>query len=146
MVLSLRPSGTSPASILMARPSTTAVFPTPGSPMRTGLFFVLLERICITCLISESLPITGSSLPSRHLDKVSAVFRKSLIVVFRILACDPLVASHLCELCEELVPGDAVAHEYTLARSSLFAEKSEVDVLHAHILVPELVPRCPRRS
>ena len=62
--LSFNASGTSPFTILWARPSTTAVLPTPGSPIRTGLFFVFLERILITFLISLSLPITGSSLPS----------------------------------------------------------------------------------
>ena len=45
MVLSFKPSGTSPFRIRGARPSTTAVLPTPGSPMSTGLFLVLLERI-----------------------------------------------------------------------------------------------------
>ena len=61
IVLSFSPSGTSPLTILCARPSTTAVFPTPGSPISTGLFFVLRERIRITFLISSSRPITGSS-------------------------------------------------------------------------------------
>lgn len=46
-------------------PSEIAVFPTPGSPINTGLFFVLRERICIHLLISSSLPITGSSFPDR---------------------------------------------------------------------------------
>ena len=32
-------SGTSPSAIRCASPSTTAVLPTPGSPMSTGLFF-----------------------------------------------------------------------------------------------------------
>src|SRR3954452_19601419 len=47
-----------------ARPSTTAVLPTPGSPMSTGLFFVRRERICMIRSISVSRPTTGSSLPS----------------------------------------------------------------------------------
>src|SRR5262245_64013868 len=38
-------SGTSPATIRWARPSTIAVLPTPGSPMRTGLFFVRRAKI-----------------------------------------------------------------------------------------------------
>ena len=42
---SFRVSGTSPCNILFASPSTTAVFPTPGSPIRTGLFFVLRHNI-----------------------------------------------------------------------------------------------------
>ena len=47
-----------------ARPSTTAVLPTPGSPTSTGLFFVRRERICITRSISVWRPTTGSSLDS----------------------------------------------------------------------------------
>jgi len=43
--LSLRPFGTSPLTILCARPSTAAVLPTPGSPIKTGLFFVFLDKI-----------------------------------------------------------------------------------------------------
>ena len=57
-------SGTSPETIRWARPSTIAVLPTPGSPIRTGLFFVRRERTWITRRISSSRPITGSSLPS----------------------------------------------------------------------------------
>ena len=60
MVLSFRLSGTSPLAIRWARPSTTAVLPTPGSPIRTGLFFVLRDRIRTTFRISVSRPITGS--------------------------------------------------------------------------------------
>ena len=58
--LFFKPSGTSPRTIRCARPSTTAVLPTPGSPIRTGLFFVFLDRMRITLRISESRPITGS--------------------------------------------------------------------------------------
>ena len=61
--LSCTVNGTSPATIRRARPSTTAVFPTPGSPIRQGLFFVLLLNIWITLPISSSRPITGSNSP-----------------------------------------------------------------------------------
>ena len=64
-VLPLSDSGTSPATMRRARPSTMAVLPTPGSPMSTGLFFVRRESTCTTRRISESRPITGSILPSR---------------------------------------------------------------------------------
>ncbi len=60
-----RMSGTSPATIRWARPSAMAVLPTPGSPMRAGLFFVLRPRIWMTRSISFSRPMTGSSLPAR---------------------------------------------------------------------------------
>ncbi len=67
-VLSRRPrsdSGTSLATMRCARPSTTAVLPTPGSPMSTGLFLVRRDSTCTTRRISGSRPITGSSAPSR---------------------------------------------------------------------------------
>ena len=57
------PAGTSPEVIRWARPSTIAVLPTPGSPIRTGLFFVRRESTWITRRTSWSRPITGSSLP-----------------------------------------------------------------------------------
>jgi len=38
-------SGTSPRTMRWASASTMAVLPTPGSPMRTGLFLVRRERI-----------------------------------------------------------------------------------------------------
>src|SRR5919109_131407 len=61
--LPFRPSGTSPATMRCARPSAIAVFPTPGSPISTGLFFVRRERTWMTRRISSSRPMTGSSLP-----------------------------------------------------------------------------------
>ncbi len=63
--LPLRISGTSPAAIFWASPSARAVLPTPGSPMRQGLFLVRRERIWVTRSISRSRPMTGSSSPSR---------------------------------------------------------------------------------
>jgi hypothetical protein len=63
--LFFRLSGTSPATMRWARPSTMAVLPTPGSPISTGLFLV---RRCSTWMarrISSSRPMTGSSLPLR---------------------------------------------------------------------------------
>ena len=64
-VRSFSPSGTSPRTMRWASPSTMAVLPTPGSPIRTGLFFVLRDKILMTSRISVSRPITGSSLPVR---------------------------------------------------------------------------------
>ena len=54
-------SGTSWPIICCANPSTIAVLPTPGSPVRTGLFLVRRDNIWIIRLISFSLPTTGSS-------------------------------------------------------------------------------------
>ena len=59
-------SGTSPEMMRCANPSAMAVLPTPGSPMRMGLFLVRRERIWITRSISRSRPMTGSSFPWRE--------------------------------------------------------------------------------
>ncbi|MDT4814498.1 hypothetical protein FQZ97_475030 [compost metagenome] len=57
--------GTSPATMRSANPSTTAVLPTPASPVRIGLFWRRRVRMSIIWRISASRPITGSILPSR---------------------------------------------------------------------------------
>ena len=81
MSLSFKFSGTSPLIIRCAIPSAIAVLPTPGSPMRIGLFFVLLVRICNTLLISSSLPITGSNFPVSALSfKLMAYLLRALYV------------------------------------------------------------------
>ncbi len=49
----------------LREPSTMAVFPTPGSPMRTGLFFVRRDSTCITRRTSSSRPMTGIELSVR---------------------------------------------------------------------------------
>src|SRR2546426_4500818 len=64
MRLSARNGGTSLSAMRCASPSTMAVLPTPGSPMRTGLFFVRRQRIWTTRSSSRSRPTSGSSCPS----------------------------------------------------------------------------------
>ena len=62
MRLSARKCGTSPQTIFWPSPSTMAVFPTPGSPMRTALFFVRRQSTCWTCLVDLWWrPTSGSS-------------------------------------------------------------------------------------
>ena len=62
--LPARLSGTSPLTIRFASPSTIAVLPVPGSPIRTGLFLVRRLKIWMVLRISSSRPMTGSSFPS----------------------------------------------------------------------------------
>mmetsp|Transcript_13527 Transcript_13527/g.56803 ORF Transcript_13527/g.56803 Transcript_13527/m.56803 type:complete len:227 (+) Transcript_13527:1782-2462(+) len=57
-------SGTSLAAIFCASPSAMADLPTPGSPMRHGLFLVRRPRICVTRTISFARPMQGSSFAS----------------------------------------------------------------------------------
>lgn len=73
-------SGTSSFTILCASPSTIAVLPTPGGPIRTGLFFVLLESIRIACLISSSRPIIGSSLLFCYFCKIFSHILKFIFI------------------------------------------------------------------
>ena len=75
--LFLSDSGTSPSTMRCARPSTIAVLPTPGSPIRTGLFFVRRDRTWIVRRISSSRPMTGSSLPRRACSVRSRPYRSS---------------------------------------------------------------------
>ena len=81
--LSLMEAGTLPETMRLASPSTIAVLPTPGSPIRQGLFLVLLLRICTTRRISSSLPMTGSSFPSK------AIWVRSLLYCSRAPRCSP---------------------------------------------------------
>lgn len=64
IVLSFNPSGTSLRTMRWASPSTIAVFPTPGSPISTGLFFVFRDKMRMTRRISLSRPMTGSIFPA----------------------------------------------------------------------------------
>ena len=57
--------GTVLRTILCANPSIIAVFPTPGSPIRAGLFFLRRVKTWDTRSISFSRPMTGSSFPFR---------------------------------------------------------------------------------
>jgi hypothetical protein len=73
----LRLSGTSFSAIFLAIHSIIAVFQTHGSPISTGLFFVLLDNICNVLLISSSLHITGS------IFQAFAISTKSIQYFFR---------------------------------------------------------------
>ena len=53
-------TGTRPATMRWASASAMAVFPTPGSPMRAGLFLFFRLRMLITASSSCSRPMTGS--------------------------------------------------------------------------------------
>lgn len=96
-------NGTLPNAIRRARPSTTAVFPTPGSPTRQGLFLVFLLRILISRSISISRPIIGSIFPFRAL-AVRSVPKKSSAGVFESLfSWGLLLVNGLCAVFEPLL-------------------------------------------
>ena len=112
MILLFRFSGTSPSTIFWAIPSEIAVLPTPGSPTRIGLFFVLLLKICRTLRISSSLPITGSSLPcaalSLRLTAKRLRFSNLFSAIFSIL--------HQLKTLLGVSPNPYEAYRYTYSR------------------------------
>ncbi len=55
-----------------------AVFPTPGSPISTGLFFLRRASTSITVSISAARPITGSSLPAFAIALMSRLYLSRL--------------------------------------------------------------------
>jgi len=79
--------------ILSASPSAIADFPTPGSPISTGLFFLRLESICARRSISRSRPTTGSSLPS------SAALVRSMPKLSSTGVSDELLCCACCPPC-----------------------------------------------
>ena len=117
-VMSVRPascSGTSPLAIRRARPSTTAVFPTPGSPIRQGLFFCLRQSICITRAVSASLPTVGSSLPAAaaavrsrpYFERVGAVSRMPMRSPVCLSAALPAMLSRYEVMSERISEGES---------------------------------------
>ena len=64
-----------------ANPSTTAVLPTPASPVRMGLFCRRRVRMSMTWRISASRPSTGSILPLLALPVRSTVYWSRLGVL-----------------------------------------------------------------
>ena len=108
-------SGTSPETIRWARPSTIAVLPTPGSPIRTGLFLVRRQSTWTTRRISESRPMTGSILPLRASSTRSRPYRSSAWYLSSgFWSVTGLAAADLLERPEDLLLVDAQGVEQLL--------------------------------
>src|SRR6266850_2096711 len=88
--------GTSPDTIRSANPSTTAVLPTPASPVRIGLFCRRRMSTSTTCRISSSRPTIGSISPLRALSVRSTEN-------FARASCLPICAGAIAPLCS---PGE----------------------------------------
>ena len=73
-------SGASELAIYEAMPSATAVLPTPGSPMSTGLFLLRRDSICTLRRISSSRPMTGSKPPAAAICVRSRLYRSRMRV------------------------------------------------------------------
>ncbi len=111
-------SGILPLTILCARPSAIAVFPTPGSPISTGLFFVLLLRISSILSVSSSLPITGSSFPSFAI-LVKSIPYSSKVAVFESWTPLPLFIESPCWLLKLWTKSFFILLKSTFAFSSI---------------------------
>mmetsp|Transcript_58007 Transcript_58007/g.135771 ORF Transcript_58007/g.135771 Transcript_58007/m.135771 type:complete len:210 (-) Transcript_58007:261-890(-) len=96
----------------MARPSTTAVFPTPGGPTRQALFLRLRSRIWMIRSISSCRPTTGSSKPSNAIC-VRSVATSSSVMSDSLDSSAPTAAS-----CRSGAPGADAASE-TASRRAL---------------------------
>ena len=138
-VLSRSPSGTSPSAIRWARPSTIAVLPTPGSPISTGLFLLLRDRIWMVRRISESRPITGSSLPAAACrDEVAAVLLQRLVGPLGRRRRHPLVTAHLGQRRQEAVAGQPLSVEEPPGRRArALLHQGDHEVLDRDVLVLE---------
>ncbi|CRM86895.1 hypothetical protein [Pseudomonas sp. 22 E 5] len=109
---SLSAGGTSPATMRRANPSTTAVLPTPASPVRIGLFWRRRIRMSTSWRISSSRPTIGSSLPLRACSVRSTVKRLSA-------SCLPIALGAMAPLAS---PGTAPALKPSLALSAFSGE------------------------
>ena len=137
MRLLLSDSGTSPAMIRRASPSTMAVLPTPGSPMSTGLFFVRRDKHLHDAADFVVAADDGVDLAFTGLfGEVLAVFLQGLVFALGILVGDALVAAHLLERLHEPVARDLVVLEQPGGRVVRADQGKEV-MLRAEELVLE---------
>ena len=127
-----------------ARPSTTAVLPTPGSPTSTGLFFVRRDRICITRSISVWRPTTGSSLPSeaslvRLRPNWSSSFEDFLPspAAGALLAAAAGAGQHPDDLVADLLRVGVEVEQDAGRDALVLAHEAEQDVLGADVVVAE---------
>jgi hypothetical protein len=128
-----------------ARPSTTAVLPTPGSPMSTGLFFWRRERICITRSISVWPPDDGVELALDGLLREVAAELVEELRALRLLARRDARArlaaagpgEHADDLVADLLRIRVEVEQDACGDALVLAHEAEEDVLRADVVVPE---------
>ena len=128
----------SPRTMRWASPSTIAVFPTPGSPMSTGLFFVRRDRTWTTRRISSSAADHRIQLVLAGIvGQIASVALECLVFPLGVLVGDPLGPADRGERVENPVPGDGVSFQKCRARKAitLVSERDE-EVLRADVVVP----------
>ena len=132
-------SGTSPATMRWARPSTTAVLPTPGSPMRTGLFLVRRRQhlhdaadLGVAADDRVELALAGPR------GEVDAVLLQRLVGALGVRAGDPRAAADLGERRAQRVGGGADGASAARATGDSTVASADQQVLGGHVLVAEL--------
>merc|ERR1719329_1368298 len=128
--LESRVSGTSLAAIFCARPSAMADLPTPGSPIKHGLFLVRRPRICVTRTISFARPMHGSSLPSSAF-LVRSLPNSSKVGFLRLTNHANHLRTNLCRVGVEVF-------EHARSHALAFTEQTEQQVFGADVVVAQL--------
>ena len=127
--LFLSDSGTSPSTMRVARPSTIAVLPTPGSPMSTGLFFVPPREDLDDTADLVVAPDDGVELAAPcELGEVTAVALQRLVLLLGALRGDAVAAADCLQRPQQVVTADPDA-----------VRKGEQQVLDREVLVAHLL-------
>ena len=111
----LSESGTSPSTMRWARPSTTAVLPTPGSPMSTGLFLVRRrEHLDHPADLGVAADDRVEPAVLGRLGEVDGELLQRLVRRLRTLAGHPPAAAHRGDALAQAVGGQAGVVEHLL--------------------------------
>ena len=103
--LFLSDSGVTP-TIRRARPSTIAVLPTPGSPIRTGLFLVRRDR---TCMVRDLVVTADHRIDltlAGKFGKIATIFLEGVIFALGVLIGHALVSANALKGLHELIARD----------------------------------------
>src|SRR6476659_9992059 len=142
--LSLSVSGTSPLTMACASPSTTAVLPTPGSPIRTGLFLVRRDSTCIALDLllaaddGVQLALAGGlgQIAPELVEHQRGGRRGLSGRAGRLLAL--VAVEQLDDLLTHLVQVGAQLDQDLRGNALALADEAEQDVLGPDVVVPEL--------
>ena len=116
-----------------------AVLPTPGSPIRTGLFLVRRLSTWMTRRISSSRPMTGIELAAAgQFGQVLGVFFQGLELAFGILVGDALRPAHRGERLENGVVRRAQGDQRIARRIALEMGHAQQQMLGRNVLVLEV--------
>ena len=123
-----------------AKPSTIAVLPTPGSPIRTGLFF--LRRASTSIVVSISARAADHRIElafAGELCQITRIFVEVGRVRRRLdLSLLGAAADHLDDLLADRLRRQAVAAQNVASDAFLLLRKADQEMLRADIGMAEL--------